>query len=162
MPAEVERRREHVILDHARNLVHTGETINVVVLRSWTPDEASSSSTPSTKYLPLSVGTRITLKRDSGNGWWFAEKPDGAQGWCPETHFTCWEIVKVYAMEENRHRHEFLDVKEGDYVHALEVYAEGDWSGWGRGQKMDTNVTGLFRMGRYATGKVVCEGGDGR
>lgn len=147
---------EHVSLDAARKLVSAGQTITVLVLSDWAPDETSASS----RFLPVKSGMRITLKRHSDGGWWFGfdeAKPDGVAGWCPEIHFILWEVTRPFRPEASSDiREQFLDLNVGDGVLVITRWSEGDWSGWGFGEKYGTRdpAKGLFCLS-CATPKVI-------
>ena len=67
-------------------------------MADWAPDVEQKSS----KFLPVTAGVCVTLKKHS-RGWWLgfdAEAPVRAVGWLTEVPFALWEIEKAFDIDD--------------------------------------------------------------
>jgi len=148
--------RQLVSLEHAVALVSAGGNITVEVLSDWAPDaETTASSSPSSssvrhRYLSVKSGMIVTMSKQEAAGWWFgfdAAQPDNAKGWLPDVCFVVYVINKAFAVDGSQDSlGRYLNLDIGDEVVVKDVWDQGPWKGWARGEKRSTNgaSAGLF------------------
>ena len=124
----------------------------VLAISDWGPDAAAERA----QYLPVKKGMHFVVKRSSTTGWWFgfdAANESRGSGWCPDSHFIIWRVIeegRLILQVPPTRRDQFLNVNVGDDVHMKKQWTEGDWQGWGYGEKVGSSEVGLIRMARCA------------
>lgn len=128
----------------------------VLAISDWRPDSVAAAERA--RYRPVKKGMHFVVERSSTTGWWFgfdAANESGGSGWRPDSNFIIWRVIEegrliLQVPPTRRGGYQFLNVHVGDDVHMKNQWTEGDWQGWGYGEKVGSSEVGLIRMARCA------------